>query len=186
MPVCFHPLDAHQLRRELRLGECGLRENPLVCHVVDREYRPRVFVERVAFVDRLEIRGDKTRGPVIAMDDVRLPAQFLQDLEHTPAEENEPFVIVRVVLLRVGVHIETRASEQVGVVNEVDLDFDRVVCDEGRLDARGARPGPHRDLDLLQADHVVELRFPLVDAAVFRHDHADLVLAPLDALREGV
>ena len=152
---------------------------------MDRENRFHRFEKRISRVHRFKIGGDKSCLPIVAMDDVRSPAQLLQDLEHPPAEKNKPFVIVRVVLLRVGVHIETRASEQVGVVNEVDLDFDRVVCDEGRLDARGARLWSHRDLDLLQSDHVVELRFPLVDAPVFRHDHADLVLAPLDALGEG-
>ena len=72
-----------------------------------------------------------------------------------------------------------------GVVDEVHLDLDRVVDDKRGFDACRAGLGSHRDLDFLQPDHVVELRFPFVDAPVPRHDHPDFMLAAFDALRKG-
>ncbi len=152
---------------------------------MDGEDGADIPVERIVLVDRPDICGNEARGPVVAMDDVGLPPESLEDFENAAAEEDKPLVVVRVILLRVRVNVQSRPSEQVRVVEEIRLHLDLVVDDERRLDAGQVGFRTHRDLDVLQADHLMELRSPFVDASVTGHHHADLVLVLLDGLREG-
>ena len=155
--------------------ERGAREVPLVGHVVDREDGLDGLEKRILIENRLQIGRDKPRLPIVAMDDIWLPAEPPQCLEHAAAEENEPFVVVLVIFSSHRALVDAVAAEVVGVVEEVDLDLFLQVHDEGGLDISRVYSVPDGNWNVLEPDDVVETKPPFADKSVPGHHNADLV-----------
>ena len=115
------------------------------------------------------------------MDDVRGPAELLDGLQDSAGVEDGPFAVVGEELAGV-VPVDLLPAEIVLIVNEIDLDAGG--RDGGYLDDEGPVHVADDDVHPRKADDLVQLVFPLVDAAVFGHEGADLLLAFLDALGE--
>src|SRR5262249_59141909 len=78
-------------------------EHALVGEVVDREERGQPAEVRIVAIERAQVDRDEAGLPIVAMDDLRLPAlpasvsKVQQALQPAPAEEDEALAIVPVV-----------------------------------------------------------------------------------------
>jgi len=117
------------------------------------------------------------------VDDVWLPAETLQCLEHAAAEENEPFVVVFIIFPTDRTLVNTVSAEIVGVVEEVDLDFFFQVADEGRLDVALLDNLADRYRDFFEADNVWSLNRRSLMNDIGHHD-PDFVPQFFDSLRK--
>ena len=118
-------------------------------------------------------------NPAVAMDDVRGPAELFHGLQDAAGVEDGAFAVVG----EEGAIVVTEdlfPAEVIFVVDEVNLDAGR--GDGRHLDDQGTVHVADDDVHARQADDFVQLVLPLVDAPVFGHEGADLLLALLDPL----
>ena len=151
-------------------GEC-----PLVRKVMDGEDGFDVLKERIVVVNRFDVRGDEAGLPIVAMNDVRLPPEPLQRLKNAAAEKDEADIVIRVVFFTVGARIDSGPLVHLLICEEIDLNFRFYVSDERRVDVCNLLFISDGDVNIFQADNIMELKFPLADGAVSRHNNADLV-----------
>lgn len=161
------------------------RKSTLVCHVVDGENGLDILKKRVVCVHRLQVCRDKPALPIVAMDDVRLPAESLERFENPTAEKNEALVVVFVILFSFRALVETIPTEIVVVIEKVYLDLVFLVGDKRGLDVCGMCNGTDGNRNIFQADNIVEAEFPFTDESVPGHHDAYLVPQFFDRFREG-
>ena len=151
---------------------------------MDREERLHVPKERVGMEERLDVGRDQSCLPIVAVDDVGLPAETPERFENAATKENESFVIILVILLRRWVLIDPVPAEIVRIVQKVDLDFFLQIADEGRLDVSDLGGWTDGNGNVLEPDDIVQLEPALADKAIPRHHDADLVTEFLDGFGE--
>ncbi len=88
--------------------------------VIDREDGLRVFEKRIVFISGFQIQRNEAGDPVIAMHNIRAPAQFLNRLDYPFAEEDRTFIIVLKELVFFVVE-HGLAMKVIFVINKVDL-----------------------------------------------------------------
>ncbi len=110
--------------------------------------------------------------PVVAVDDVRSPAETFHRLQRASTEENEPFSVV-------GVHVDTVALEISSAIYHVDRD----VAIQRRLQQFGWFVSVvHGDWKRLKCGLQVE---PIgTNSAIAGHRHPDVVPQGMDGLRQ--
>ena len=127
----------------------------------------RVFVEGVVPVNRFEVRRNQPCLPVVAMNDIGLPAHCLENFQNPTTEENEPLVVVVIVLLCTGVNVQPGARKKLRITKEIDLEIGTVVTYDRRLDTGRVDLAPNGNLNILQPDHFVQSDHPrLVETAL--------------------
>ncbi len=152
---------------------------------MDREDRLHSCKKWIAAVERFEIGGDQPGLPVVAVDNVWLPTEAFQGLQNTSTEEDKPLVIVCVVLVRVGVAIESAAVKQGLIIKKIDLDLCSCVREDTGFDAPFFDFLPDGDLNFLQPQDLVESELTLANAPVLRHDDTNFMPQILYGLRKS-
>src|SRR5208283_3924524 len=122
--------------------------------------------ERIVVVNRFDVRGDEAGLPIVAMNDVRLPPEPLQRLKNAAAEEDEADIVIRVVFFTVGTRIDPRPLVHLFICEEIDLNFRFYVSDERRIDVCNLLFISNGNVNIFQADNIMELKFSLADGAV--------------------
>ena len=135
--------------------------------------------DRIARIELLQVQGDEVGNPPLAMDDVGGPAQLFHGLQHAAGEEDGPLVVV-FEELAVLVEGELAAFEVVFVVDEINLHAGGGY--RGDLDDQRPVEVADDDVQAGEADDLVQLVLPFVDAAVTGHEDTDLTAALHDAL----
>ena len=134
-----------------------------------------VLKEGIARMQSLQVRGDQACLPVVAVDDVGLPSEPLQSLDHSVTKENESLVIVLVVLLAHRALVNPVPSEVFLIVQKIDLDLVLEVANEGGFDVSQLNGIADRDRDILEPDDVMQLELALADEPIARHHDSDFV-----------
>lgn len=133
------------------------------------------------FVQGLQVDGNQTGHPTLAMDDIRRPAKLLDGLKHTLAEEDGTLIVVfeeRAVV----VVVDGLAVEVIFVVKEVHLHLGlRNGCD---LDNQRVVVVVDRNVDTRKPDHFVQAVPAFIDHTEPRYQNADFMVLLLDGLRQ--
>ena len=121
------------------------------------------------------------RYPSLAMDYIRCPSELLDSLKYSSCEEDGPLAVV-CKELSVFVAVDALAVEVILVVDEIylhpcgrdgrDLDYQRTVDIVYDYVHSG------------EADNLMKLVLPFVDASVARHERTNLLFPFLNALRQ--
>ena len=120
--------------------------------VIDRIDEARALEQRTVLVVGFDEDGDKGAYEAVAVDDVRLPTQFLHCLNHAFGKEDHTLVIVaEEVSLRIVENLFP--FEIVLAVNEIDLHTDNL--QRGHLDDEGAVYIINDDVLPRQSDYLV-------------------------------
>ena len=82
--------------------------------------RSSVGKEGVAFLGGLQIDGQQRRLPVIGMDNIGPKIERFQSAQDGAGEENEPDIIILVVLAGHRIDIESLAVKQAGTIDKID------------------------------------------------------------------
>ena len=111
-----------------RLGDiqfCRLarRKLPLVGKIVHRQHGAGMLKKVVILIERLQIVGNQRRGPIAAMNHVRLPVQQLQRFQDASAKNSETFRIVRIILVVLWVAVKPFAVEVFRHGKKIDMNF---------------------------------------------------------------
>src|SRR5688572_9659878 len=84
-----------------------------MAEVVDREHGPRSVEEPVPAIHRLQMEREEGRMPVVAVKDVRRPAEPTASLQRRSREQDEAPVLVRILRVDRWPLVEGRAVDQV-------------------------------------------------------------------------
>ena len=140
--------------------------------------------ERIVTIEALEVRRYEACLPVVAVNNVGLPAKSLEGFKHTPAEEDKALIVVFVVLASDGTLIDPISPKVVCVVEEVNLDLFLEIADEGRFDVAELCFFAYGNRYFLESDDIVKLESPFADETIAGHHDPDLVPQFFDCLRE--
>jgi len=136
---------------------------------------------RFVFVQSLQIDGNQTGHPTLAMDNIRSPTELLDSLEHTLTEEDGTLVVVfeeRTIVIVV----DGFAVEVVFVVKEIHLHLGlRNGCD---LDNQRVVVVVYRNVDTRKPYHFVQAVPAFIDNTKTGHQDADFMVLLLDGLRQ--
>ena len=136
---------------------------------------------RFVFVQGLQVDGNQTGHPALAMDDIRRPAELLNGLKHTLAEEDGTLIVVfeerTVVVVVAGFAVEV-----IFVVKEVHLHFG--LRDGSDLDNQRVVVIVDRNVDTRKPDHFVQAVPAFIDHTEPGHQNADFMVLLLDGLRQ--
>lgn len=136
---------------------------------------------RFVFVQGLQVDGNQTGHPALAMDDIRRPAELLYGLKHTLAEEDGTLIVVfeeRTVV----VVVDGFAVEVIFVVKEVHLHLG--LRDGSDLDNQRVIVVVDRNIDTRKPDHFVQAVPAFIDHTEPGHQNADFMVLLLDGLRQ--
>ena len=84
----------------------------MICNIVYRQNRFRAVEKRVVSFGGFQIRRQKSRLPIIGMDDIRTEAYSLKDLKDGACEESKASVIIGVVFAKARIDIIRFPLEQ--------------------------------------------------------------------------
>ena len=122
-----------------------VRENTLILDVVDRQHGLDVLVRCAdGLVEMIQIDRDHGCLPVIAVDDIRLEVDILDDLQHCFREERKTFRIVKMT-------VQATTPEVILVVQQIICNL----ADLGFENAAVLTAPCQRDPDLLNKMHGV-------------------------------
>ena len=142
----------------------------LILDVVDGKYGLDVLIERAGGEHQVVVYRHERGLPVVAVDDVRLPVQIGQHLEHGLGVIGEALCVVILA-------VDLAAGEVILVVDEVEGDAVRFIAEDAAVLVAPAQT----DIGVFE---VIELLAPfLPDRGIQRAEHTHIV--PLGGKRLG-
>src|ERR1041385_4110235 len=135
---------------ETKLRKCRSGEVSLIGEVVNGVDDLRAVEERIVLILTLEQRRYEAALPVVAMNDVRLPAKPLAELDRRLRVHQEALVVVGVIFAGRGIDIEPQALEILFTFQHVHLNARLLRQDRATLDVCDERFIADLKIDALQ------------------------------------
>ena len=105
LPVKLHLVQVEILPVEPGQQHVPMPEDALISQVMDGQQRGDVLIAVRVGVFDVQISGDQSRLPIVAVDDIDLQMQETDRFQRRPTEEHEPLAVVLVIFALLSIEL---------------------------------------------------------------------------------